>query len=87
MANPAQLNYGDDKSIAYDAYAIVPHDTVNFTNPFKAIYVGVSGNIVLVPLSGGTAVTLLSVPIGILPIGGLRVNSTSTTATNLIGLR
>lgn len=68
------------------AVAIVPSDSVNFTRtPTQGIYVGVSGNISVVLEDGSTA-SLLSVPIGLLPVRATRVNAAGTTATNLVAL-
>jgi hypothetical protein len=48
--------------------------------------VGVGGNIVVIA-PNDTSATFLSVPAGtVLPVQAKRVNSTSTTATNLIAL-
>lgn len=67
-------------------FAITPSDSVNFTYNVRGIYVGTTGNVVAVT-EGGTAVTFSSVPAGtILPIRASRVNSTSTTASNMVGL-
>lgn len=66
--------------------AITPSDTVNFAAPARGIYVGGSGNIVVVDLQGN-AVTLVGAVAGtILQVAALRVNATSTTATNLVAL-
>lgn len=68
------------------AVVVVPSDSVNFARGVcQAIYVGVSGNIVVV-LEDGSVATLLSVPIGLLPVRAARVNATSTTATNMVAL-
>lgn len=67
-------------------FAITPHDSTNFAYTVRGIYVGVAGNVVAVN-EAGTAVTFTAVPAGtILPIYANRVNSTSTTATNMVGL-
>lgn len=70
-----------------DYAAITPSDTVNFTQgPCRGIYVGVTGNVVCVDLDS-TAVTFTAVPAGaVLPVRAIRVNSTSTTATNMVAL-
>ncbi len=68
--------------------AITPSDTVNFSNRrmTRGIYVGGTGDVVAVR-ADGTAVTFTGVPAGtVLPIRAIRVNSTSTTATNLDAL-
>lgn len=66
--------------------AITAHDSTNLNNVTRAVYVGGAGNVVAVDLNGNT-VTFLSVPAGtVLPIVVKRINSTSTTASNMIGL-
>lgn len=70
------------------AFAITPTDDADNANAkeCKAIYVGGAGNIVLVT-EQGNQITLNAVPVGtILPIRTRYVRSTSTTATNLVGL-
>ena len=72
------------------AIAIVKSDTVNLDTVngtrLSAIYVGGAGNIVVV-YDDGSTVTLTGCLAGtILPITCLRVNSTSTTATAMVGL-
>lgn len=66
------------------AAAITPSDTTGF-GQCRGIYVGVGGDVVAVV--NGAAVTFKNAPSGaILPVQATRVNSTSTTATNLIAL-
>lgn len=73
-------------SPALGFYAITPHDSTDVSIDFRSIYVGGAGNVVVVPRTG-SAVTFVAVPAGsILPVRGKRVNSTSTTATSLVGL-
>ena len=71
---------------AVTAVAVTPSDTVSLTpNPTRALYVGGAGNVVV--LIGGSAVTFTGVQAGsILPICVTRVNSTNTTATNIVAL-
>ena len=68
------------------AEAITPSDTVGFTKGLcRAIYVGGAGN--FVALVDGVAITFNGALAGnIYPIQATRVNSTSTTATNLVAL-
>lgn len=69
-----------------DGFAITPSDTVNFTKPCWGIYVGVTGDVVVV-LASAAVLTFKAVPAGtVLQVMAKRVNSTSTTATNLLGL-
>lgn len=73
-------------SPAADAVAVTPSDSVNFTTNARALYVGNTGNVVLIPL-GGTAVTFANVAAGtIIPVRCSRVNATGTTATNIVRL-
>jgi hypothetical protein len=74
-------------SPARNHFAITPHNSTDFTaNNTRAIYVGGAGNIVIVT-ENGDAVTYSNVPAGtIIPIVAKRVNSTNTTATNLVGM-
>lgn len=67
--------------------AITPSDSVNFAEgPTNAIYVGGAGAVVVV-YQDGTTSTLAAVPAGtMLNIKAKRVNSTSTTATNLVAM-
>lgn len=67
--------------------AVTPSDTVNFSELPVGIYVGAFGDVVAVTRVDGVAVTFKNVPAGtILPVRPLRINSTNTTATNLVAL-
>lgn len=69
------------------AAAIITSDSslVSLPSATRGIYVGSSGNIVAI--IGGNPVTFASVPAGtILPIQATRINSTGTTATQLVAL-
>ena len=67
-------------------FAITPSDSVNFTSPARGIYVGTTGDVVVVDLNDN-AVTISNVPAGVvLPVRAKRVNSTSTTASDLVGI-
>lgn len=69
-----------------NGFAITPSDTTKFTKPCEGIYVGGAGNMVVL-LTSGDVVTLTGVLAGtVYPVKANRVNSTSTTATNLVGL-
>jgi hypothetical protein len=59
---------------------------LNVDNAFRALYVGVAGDITVVGLasdgrSAGNTVTYTNVPVGVHAIGGLRIVSATTTAT------
>lgn len=68
------------------AVAITPSDTVDIDRgPTKGIYVGGAGNVVAV--IGGAEITFVAPAVGrVLKVSATRVNSTSTTATNLVAL-
>lgn len=67
--------------------AITPSDSAadNF-KPSRGVYVGGTGDVVAVS-DAGSAVTFKAVPAGtVLPVRCVRVNSTNTTATDLVRL-
>jgi len=71
------------------AVAITPSDSTLIPET-RGVYVGVGGNVVAFMINGAgvyAAVTFTNVPSGaILPIRCTRINSTSTTATNMVAL-
>lgn len=80
-------NHGIGKTDpALDAFSITPSDVTDFDNQARAIYVGGDGNISVVTPKNNTVVFNGVKAGSILPIACIRVNSSSTTATNLIGL-
>lgn len=86
VAGPTQFSAANVTAPGFDGFDVTPSNSTNHPAIARAIYVGVSGNIALVTPSG-TVLTFLSVPVGtILPIMSIRVNSTGTTATNMIGI-
>jgi hypothetical protein len=65
---------------------VSPHDT-NTIDEFKALYIGGDGNVVVVN-SEGDEVTFIGLTAGsILPVYGIQVKDTDTTATNIVALR
>jgi hypothetical protein len=74
-------------SSAFNFTAVTPSDTIDLAQPARAFFVGTGGNIAVVPLDGTAAVTFANVGDGqFLPIQAKRVNSTNTTATNIVAL-
>lgn len=67
--------------------SVTPHDSTNITglSRIRGLYIGTSGDVAVVDTSGN-ALTFSSVPVGILPVECIRVNSTNTTASNIIAL-
>lgn len=77
--------------VALDGGAITVSDTTNDPNgPFKALWIGVTGNVKVTTIAGN-AITMTNVPVGILPVACRFVWSTGTTVTtpntNIIGLK
>lgn len=68
------------------AFTVVPSDSVNFSVPTRGVYVGGTGDIVVLMMDDTTTVTMKAVPVGsFLRIRAKRINSTSTTATLMVG--
>jgi hypothetical protein len=66
-----------------DCVEITKSDTVNLKALTKYVYVGGTGIIVFIN-QFGAAVTLQAVPVGFHPIRTTRINSTTTSATNMV---
>jgi hypothetical protein len=64
---------------------IIPSDVTDLTSPTRGIWVGTTGNI-SVKLANSEALIFQNVPVGILPVQALRINSAGTTASNLVAL-
>lgn len=78
--------YHEAGAPATDAFAITPSDTEEFVYVTRGIYVGGTGNVTVL-MQDGSTVLFAAVPTGvILPVKAARVNSTGTTATNLVAL-
>lgn len=79
---------GQQVSNQFATYAVItPDNTVNIAQGVTdAIFVGTTGNLVAVSENGATA-TFVAAPAGVtLPLRVKRINSTSTTADNLLAL-
>lgn len=69
-----------------DGFTITPSDSADLPTRADGIYVGGAGNVVLISESNRT-LTFVGLPAAsLLPVSATRVNSTNTTATNLVGL-
>jgi hypothetical protein len=65
----------------WDAFAVTPSNSANFTATARALYIGGVGDVTVVT-ANGNVVTFTAVPTGtILPIRCSRVNLTGTGAT------
>jgi len=68
-------------------FAITPSDTVDLPQATKAIYVGLSGDVALIPVRGETPVVFKKVNAGtILDVRVRAVRITGTTAADFVGL-
>lgn len=70
---------------AYGAEAVTPNDAT-VLGDVRALYIGVSGDVAVMPKGRSVAVTFKSVPIGILPVQCSKVMLTNTSATNILAL-
>ena len=69
-----------------NAETITKSDTVNLSQPSRAIWVGGAGNIAVEMLEGGTQVFEGVVAGSLLPLQVTRVNDTDTTATLMVAV-
>lgn len=69
---------------ANNAFAVTPADGTD--NIASALYVGVSGDVAVIPQGGSASVIFKAHPVGYMPVRVSRVLSTGTTATNILGL-
>lgn len=86
QAGPTPFSANNSSAPAADHFAISPSNSINELSMFRGIYVGVTGDITIVS-PANNAVLYKAVPQGIiLPVCGIRVNSTATTASLLVGI-
>lgn len=86
QVGPVPYNSNNITAPGLDGFSISPSDSINFATPCRGIYVGVTGDIVIIT-PAGTLLTFVGVLAGtILPICAIRVNSTNTTASSLVGV-
>lgn len=72
---------------AEDCFAIAPSNSADLTRATKAIYVGLAGDVALVPVRGSAAVVFRNVPAGsILDVRVRAIRATGTTAGDIVGL-
>lgn len=74
-------------SPARRGFAVTPHDTNELTAFTRAVWVGGAGNLSVILAGDTAAITITGVPAGtLLPLCCKIIRSTSTTATNIVGL-
>lgn len=89
--DPTKDNYElfpkDPSTTARNAVAVVPSDTVDLTVYAKALYIGVTGDVAVIPVGQSTSVIFKAHPVGyFVGCQVRRVLSTGTTATNILAL-
>lgn len=85
MAVGQNIKAGQELQYA-KGFAITPHDSTDFEIQTQAVFVGGAGNAVVV-WEDGTTSTLNGLLAGtVYRLKLRRINSTNTTATNLVGL-
>ena len=87
MADPFEL-YEKGLDSPYDAAAaITPDDSNDLATNTRSLYVGGAGNISVDMVSSGSSVVFVGMLAGeSYPLRCKRVRSTSTTATNVVGM-
>lgn len=71
---------------AHRAFDVTPSDTLDGDHETRGLYVGVTGDVAVV-MAGGETVTFVGLASGVIhPLRVTRVNSTNTTATNIVGV-
>ena len=70
---------------AQDAEVVVKSDSVNLVQVSRALWVGVSGDVSVEMVGVGTAIVFKGIQ-GLLPVSVTRVNSTNTTATDIVAI-
>jgi hypothetical protein len=87
LSNPTIHGRSKDTITAFPdmAVAITPHDTDTLSLPVT-IYAGTSGNVACYPMNSASPVTVAVQAGGFVPFRTMRVLSTGTTATGLIGV-
>lgn len=78
------------RGLASEPVAITPNDTATSLNEHDLLFVGGSGDITITPIGGDTAVagdkvTFSSVAAGWFPVPCIKVWSTGTAATGIVG--
>jgi hypothetical protein len=67
------------------AAAITPNDGGDLATSARALWIGTSGNIAVVPVGGGSPVIFKSIS-GWMPVRVARVMATGTTATDIVAV-
>lgn len=67
--------------------AVTASNTTVYSPPLRRVYIGTTGNIALLAQNDTVAVTFETVPAGtVLDVCAVKVMSTGTTASNIVGM-
>lgn len=70
-----------------NAQVITKSDTTTYNPPLRALYIGGTGNVSVDTAGGQPGVLFSALPVGaIIPVTAVKVNSTNTTATLIVGM-
>ena len=70
---------------AEDAEVVVKSDSVNLVQIARALWVGTTGDVSVEMVGTGTAIVFKGIQ-GLLPVSVTRVNSTNTTASDIVAI-
>ncbi len=76
-------------SQARGAFTVSPSDSDDLDPPAKALYIGVTGDVTILPINAidDTQTVLFKAhPVGYMPVQARRVMFSATTATNIVAL-
>ena len=75
------------ESPARNYFTVTPSDSVDFEFETRGLWIGVGGTVVVIGAGDSTAISFLNVASGtMLPLRAIRVNTTGTTATDIVGV-
>lgn len=86
MADKFAKWFSDYQGVATDGFTITPNNSIVFSQPTRAVYIGVAGDIEVQMAASSNTILLFKNAAGLLPIRCSVVRSSNTTATGIIGL-
>jgi hypothetical protein len=87
MTDPFQNHETALTSPARNGFSVTPNDSADLFTTCRGIFVGVGGDISLVLAEESSPVLFKNIPDGsVIPLAVKKVESTLTTATDLVGL-
>jgi hypothetical protein len=86
MAVDTYPQAGGLESPAASAFAVTPSDASDLPTLTRALFVGVSGNLVVTLVSDSASVTFANLSAGWHPIRARKIHATGTTAGSILGI-